>query len=84
MFLHAGKNKNIRKKEIIGIFDMDSATVSPVTRKFLTRMEKKGNTQNVSWELPKSFILCGTGDHAKVYISPIAPQTLVPRAEEKR
>ena len=30
MYLHAGNDKIIRTKSIIGIFDMDNATISPV------------------------------------------------------
>ena len=44
MFLHAGNNKNILLKEIIGIFDMDTATVSPDTREFLKSSDKAGFT----------------------------------------
>ena len=41
MFLHVGNNKNIREKDIIGIFDMDNATISMITRKFLSESQKK-------------------------------------------
>lgn len=57
MFLHAGNNKNILLKEIIGIFDMDTATVSPDTREFLKSSDKAGFTETIVNELPKSFIL---------------------------
>ena len=57
MYLHAGNGKNIREKNIIGIFDMDNATVSSVTRKFLTSEQKKNKVYSVSSDIPKSFIL---------------------------
>lgn len=41
MFLHIGNSKNIREKEIIGIFDADTATVSGITRKYLSACEKE-------------------------------------------
>ena len=40
MYLHVGNNKNIRTKDIIGIFDMDNSTVSQITRKYLGTMQK--------------------------------------------
>lgn len=45
--------------EIIGIFDMDTSTVGKHTRDFLAKAEKGGRVVNVSYELPKSFVLCG-------------------------
>ena len=57
MFLHAGNGRNIRQKDIIGIFDMDNATVSHVTRKYLSGEQKKKTVEAVADEIPKSFIL---------------------------
>lgn len=57
MYLHAGNNKIIRTKSIIGIFDMDNATLGADTRKFLKRVEKEGNLEISKTEIPKSFIL---------------------------
>ena len=39
MYLHAGNDKIIRTKSIIGIFDMDNATQSADTRDFLRRAQ---------------------------------------------
>ncbi len=57
MFLHVGNNKNIREKDIIGIFDMDNATVSMITRKFLSESQKQGIVESTNYEIPKSFVL---------------------------
>ena len=40
MFLHVGNNKNIRLSAVVGIFDMDNATLSAVTRKYLNKKQK--------------------------------------------
>ena len=45
MFLHVGNNRNIREKDIIGIFDADTSTVSTVTRKFLSAAQKRGEVE---------------------------------------
>ena len=42
MYLHLGQDCIIRTKEILGIFDLDSATLSKHTRDYLTRAEKEG------------------------------------------
>ena len=57
MYLHVGRNKNIRERDIIGIFDMDNSTVSHITRKYLAEAEKEERLISASDEIPKSFIV---------------------------
>ena len=57
MYLHVGNNRNIREKNIIGIFDTDNASMSAETRKYLVDAEKEGMLDAASNELPKSFIV---------------------------
>ena len=57
MYLHAGNNKNIRIRDIVGIFDADTATISAITRKYLSSAEKKSLVLSAKDEIPKSFIL---------------------------
>lgn len=79
MYLHLGEKTVIKTEDIIGIFDLDNTTVSKNTRDFLADAEKNGEVVNVSFELPKSFILCVENDEKKVYISQIASSTLYKR-----
>lgn len=57
IYLNVGAGKSIREKDIIGIFDMDTSTVSAITRKFLSDAERARLTESPSYEIPKSFIL---------------------------
>ena len=57
MFIHIGENKVVRKKDIVAIFDMDSATVSSVTRKMLSVAQKEKRVIPLGYDLPRSFIL---------------------------
>ena len=79
MYLHLGQNTVITTDEIVGIFDMDTTTVSKNTRSFLSKAEKNKNVVYVTTELPKSFIV---SKDQKVYISQISPATLLLRAEK--
>ena len=79
MYLHLGQEVLIKKTDIIGIFDLDKATVSKRTRTFLTAKEKEGCVINVATDLPKSFILCKKEEKTVVYISQISAQTLLKR-----
>lgn len=86
MFLHLGENTVITTDEIIGIFDLDNTTVSKATRDYLSIMQKNKKIIDVSYDLPKSFILCQkkeTGENV-VYISPISTQTLLKRIQTNK
>ena len=79
MYLHLGQDRVINFSDIIGIFDLDTATVSKKTRDFLANAEKKGNVINVTYELPKSFVVCSENGKTKVYISQLSSTTLLKR-----
>ena len=57
MYLHIGNGKSIKEEDIIGIFDLDTATVSKETKKFISKREKKGLIEYTDYDLPRSFIL---------------------------
>lgn len=81
MYLHLGQETVVREEEVIGIFDLDTSTVSKHTRNFLEKAEKEKKVINVSYELPKSFILCSKGKKDKrIYISQISSGTLKSRS----
>ncbi len=76
MFLHVGNNKNIRIKDIVGIFDMDNTTVSAVTRKFLSGKQKEFLVEAASFDIPKAFILYLDGGEYKICFSSLSPAAL--------
>lgn len=80
MYIHIGNDVIIKKEYIVGIFDLDTATVSKHTRKFLADAEKRGEVITVSGDLPKSFIVYKE-DKQKIFISPISSATLIKRNE---
>lgn len=80
MYIHLGQETVVREADIIGIFDLDSTTISKHTRKFLNLAEKNKNVINVSYELPKSFIVCSNKKTSKIYISQISSSTLLKRS----
>lgn len=80
MYIHLGGDYVVKEKEVIGIFDLDTSTVSKHTRDFLNKKEKNGEVVNVSYELPKSFILTEKDKKEKVYISQISSLTLNKRS----
>lgn len=81
MYVHLGVDSVVKEDDIIGIFDLDSTTVSKHTRKFLNEAEKQKKVINVSFELPKSFVLCGKKKNTLVYISQLSSSTLYKRSK---
>lgn len=79
MYLHLGSDTVIKTDEIIGIFDLDTSTVSKHTRDYLTKSEKNNEVVTVSYELPKSFILCQSGNKQKIYICQLSSKTVQKR-----
>lgn len=77
-YLHIGNNINIRTSEIIGIFDLDTSTVSPETRKFLRESEKNGKVSSAAEALPKSFVLTDE----RIWFSTLSPSALHGRVEK--
>ncbi len=77
MYIHAGNNRMIRTKSIIGVFDMDAATMAGTTRDFLRAAEREGRLVNIKEDIPKSFVLT---DGGSVYVSQISATALVGRA----
>ena len=80
MYLHLGQDTVVCDSDVLGIFDLDTSTVSKATRDYLAAAEKKKRVVNVSFELPKSFVVCSEKrGGVKVYISPISSSTLKKR-----
>lgn len=80
MYLHLGEKTVLRTDNIVGIFDLDNTTISKHTRNFLAEATKQGRVVNVSYELPKSYIVSIENNEWKVYISQISSNTLLKRA----
>ena len=79
MYLHLGQESIVRTRDILGIFDLDTASLSRHTRDYLAPAEKAGRVVTVTGELPKSFIVT-TGESPAVYISQISAGTLKKRS----
>lgn len=81
MYLHLGQNIVVKSAEILGIFDLDNTTVSKHTREFLAKAQQEGRVVTVSYELPKSFIVCASGQQEVVYLSQLSAATLYKRIQ---
>lgn len=82
MYLHLSKEIVVKNDDIVGIYDMDTTTVSKHTRAFLSKAEKEKRVVNVSpYELPKTFVVICEMGIERVYICPLSSQTLLKRSQ---
>ena len=78
MFLHLSPTCVLDKEDVIGVFDMDTATVSPDSRHFLREMERTKKLRSVAKDIPKSFVLT----EKAVYLASLAPTSIRGHLEE--
>ena len=74
MYIHIGNNKVVRDTDILGIFDLDSATVSVNTRNYLKIAQAEKRVFTLGYELPKSFIIL---TNKEVYLSPFNTSSII-------
>ena len=75
MYINCGGNVILPKKKIIGIFDLDSATVKETTKVFLNAAEREGRLTVCGNDLPKAFVLT----KERVYLTTLSAASLVGR-----
>ena len=79
VYINIGNDMAVREKTVVGIFDMDNATVSQITRKYLSANEKHHAVETVADEIPKSFIIYKADGEFKICFSPLSTSALLGR-----
>ena len=82
MYLNIGRNRMIRKEQILGIFDLDTSSQSFLTREFLSAAEKAGRVVNAAEDIPNSFLLCEEGYGIVIYLTQSTSRTLWKRNDQ--
>ncbi len=82
MYLHIGNKKSVKDDKIIGIFDLDTATVSNISKDFINRKQKLGLVEYDNADLPRSFVLYVEDGESRVKLSRISTVGLKLRADE--
>jgi hypothetical protein len=81
VFLHLGENVVVPIKDVIGIFDIQSAMDSSDTIQFLRMADEDGFVERITEEKPKSFVIAEVDKMSRVYLSPISSATLTKRTD---
>ncbi|MGN0622111.1 MAG: extracellular matrix regulator RemB [Porcipelethomonas sp.] len=76
MYIHLGNDVVVPDRSIVGIFDIENTTTGKTTGHLLERASKEGRVVNITYEMPKSFIVCMEKGREVIYISQISVSTL--------
>ncbi len=75
MYIHIGGNISVDEKDIIGVFDIEKTSVNKDVNEYLSRLQKQGKIYYVSYEMPKSFVVC----KKLVYVTNVSVMTIKKR-----
>ncbi len=81
MFLQLEKGESIEKKQIIGIFDIEMASLSQGTKDFFRRKEEETGVVNLSNDLPKSFLVVDGEFSDSIYLTGLSVDSLKKRID---
>ena len=82
MYVHLGRDYVLNDRDIIGIFNLETTTISPRGREFLNYAQKNGAVVSLSDELPQSYVLADSPVDT-IYLSELSPAALKRRSEMK-
>lgn len=78
MYLHLGENYLIPQKDVVLIGDLDSTTISDITKEFFDIAEEEGFIVDYSKGNARSFVLT----EETIYLSIISSSTLANRMKK--
>ena len=80
VFIHVGNGCILKNKDIIGVFDLDNATIMKTSREFINSEEKKGRIESVFEDIPRSFVV----SNDKTYLSSLNTASIIRRSIKKK
>ena len=82
-YLQLEKGESIEKSEIIGIFDIESASMAQGTKELFKRKEDEHGVISLSNDLPRSFLVVD-GEYAdSIYITGISTESIKKRLDNE-
>ncbi len=83
-YVQLEKGESIAKEEIIGIFDIDLASMASGTKEIFRRMEEEKGVISLSNDLPKSFLVTDSEYTDRIYISGLSTECIRKRLESEK
>ena len=80
MYIHLGRDYVLNDRDVIGIFNLETTTISPRGREFLNYAQKNGAVVSLSEELPQCDVLADALVDT-VYLSELSSTAMKKRTE---
>lgn len=80
MYIHLGRDYVLNDRDIIGIFNLETTTVSSRGREFLNYAQKNGAVVSLSDDLPQCYVLADAPVDT-VYLSELSSAAMKRRTE---
>ena len=80
MYIHLGRDYVLNDRDIIGIFNLETTTISLRGREFLNYAQKNGAVVSLSEELPQCYVLADAPVDT-VYLSELSSTAMKKRTE---
>ena len=80
MYIHLGRDYVLNDRDVIGIFNLETTTISPRVREFLNYAQKNGAVVSLSEELPQCYVLADAPVDT-VYLSELSSTAMKKRTE---
>ena len=80
MYIHLGRDYVLNDHDLIGIFILETTTVSPRGREFLNYAQKNGAVVSLSDDLPQCYVLADAPVDT-VYLSELSSAAMKRRTE---
>lgn len=80
MYIHLGHDYVLNDRDVIGIFNLETTTISPRGREFLNYAQKNGAVVSLSEELPQCYVLADAPVDT-VYLSEMSSTAMKKRTE---
>ena len=82
MFVNLGKHEAVRRRDVVGIFDLDKMPTGGTTKELLKAAEEAKMLVSLTGDLPKSFVLTD-GEYSEcIYLTPVSAETQRKRIAE--
>ena len=80
MYIHLGRDYVLNDRDVIGIFNLETTTISLRGREFLNYAQKNGAVVSLSEELPQCYVLADAPVDT-VYLSELSSAAMKKRTE---
>ena len=83
MILHIGNGKTVREGEIVGIFDLDNATLQKDSRTYLSAATRAHEVTYADSDIPRTFLVTAKKKRKISASIPQGEDTILPSPTEK-